>query len=116
MTKRTSSHAVLPADWTEILQRVQQTLAQADVEAAQRVTALEPAAEAGISRTPAWRDALEQLQTRLDALSTFTDRATSLIGEADVALGAGEDMLQGWLQASEAARRKLAAWVNGAIG
>jgi hypothetical protein len=106
---------VLPADWTEILKRVQETLAQADAAAAQRVAALEQTAQAA-QQAPAWRDTLEQTQARLDALSAYTDRASRLIGEADVALGAGEDMMRGWLEASEAARRKLAAWVNGAIG
>jgi len=110
---------VLPADWAEVLGRVQQTLEEADAAATRRVENLEsPAvtANSATAREPAWRYGLEQARHRLDLLATYADRAGHAVAEADVALGTGEDSLRGWLSASEAARRRLAEWVGRAVG
>jgi len=119
MRRSSTSRPILPADWTEVLERVQQALEQADAAAAKRAEALAnvaAVAESGAPQEPPWRPGLEHMRQRLDTLSTYADRAVRAVAEADVALGAGEDSLRGWLQASEAARRKLAEWVGRAVG
>lgn len=115
MRRLPAARPILPADWAGVLGRVQRTLEEADAAAAKRVEALE--ADAGASgraglggeTTPR----LEQLRERVDNLASYIDRAARTVSDADVALAAGEDTLQTWLRASEAARRKLADWVGG---
>jgi len=114
MRRSSTSRPILPADWTEVLGRVQQALEQANAAAAKRVEALD--AGAATPPEPFWRHGLEQARARLDTLSTYADRASHAVAEADVALGAGEDTLRGWLEANEAARRRLAEWVGRAVG
>jgi len=93
---------------------VQQALEQADAAAAKRAESLEPVAAP--SPKPLWQPALDQARERLDAMSTYAERAARMVSEADVALSAGEDSLRGWLEANEAARRRLAEWVGRAVG
>ncbi len=114
MRRKPAARPILPPDWTEVLGRVQQTLQEADAAAAQRVAALEPATPGGelAPRPIAGLPDLNQARGQFDQLASYLDRATRIVSDADMALAAGEDALQSWLQASQAARRKLADWVG----
>jgi hypothetical protein len=115
MRRSSTSRPILPADWTEVLGRVQRTLEEADAAAAKRLETLEGCSDSGHSPTGLASDLaprLEEVRGRVDSLGNYIDRAARTVSDADVALAAGEDALQTWLQASEAARRKLADWVG----
>jgi hypothetical protein len=106
---------VLPADWTEVLGRVQQALEQAQASAAQRAEALAPSPPAADPEL-SWQRGLEQVRERLEGLSLYAERASRNIAAADAVLADGEEGLRRWLSASEAVRRTLAEWVGRAIG
>jgi hypothetical protein len=115
MRRSSTSRPILPTDWTEVLARVQQTLQEADAAAAKRVEALETDPDSGRLRSRLASESaprLEQMRERVDNLASYIDRAARAVSDADVGLAAGEDSLRSWLQASEAARRKLADWVG----
>jgi hypothetical protein len=114
MPRSRETHPVLPADWTDVLGRVQQTLEQARAEAEARAEAL--AAPPAADGEPPWRRGLGQARQGVDGLAACADRAARDVAEVDAVLAAGEDALRQWLAASEAARRKLAEWVGRAIG
>ena len=63
-----------------------------------------------------WQEQMDQrsadAQARLASLTGCADGAGRSVAEVDAGLGAEEDALRRWLMASEAARRKLAEWVN----
>jgi uncharacterized protein YgfB (UPF0149 family) len=95
-------------DWDQMLQDVEQRLAQtlAELDAATRGTA--PAGE----RDEAWTT----LAARLDGLSQCTTAADELVRQTDLALEEAEQALQ--LQAADltALRQRLADWAARAIG
>ena len=112
MRRASTSRPILPADWTEVLERVQQTLEEADAAAAKRAEGLNGNIDPSGGLPSRLASDLEQMRERLDKLSSYLDRATGTVSDADVALGAGEEALRTWLQASEASRRRLAEWVG----
>jgi hypothetical protein len=112
MRRASNPRPILPADWTEVLERVQQTLEEADAAATRRAEALNVNTESSGSLCPRLAGELDQMRERLDKLSSYVDRATGTVSDADVALGAGEEALRTWLQASETGRRRLADWVG----
>jgi hypothetical protein len=119
MRRSSTSRPVLPADWLEVLGRVQQTLEQAETAAAQRAAALEtPSAtvEPDTDSAPGWRRGLSEACTRVDGLGVCANQAAQAVAEVDAALGMGEESLRHWLTANEAARRRLAEWVGRAVG
>jgi hypothetical protein len=116
MSRSSTSRPVLPADWLEVLGKVQQTLEEADAVAAKREEIVKAGLDTSVGLRPRFASAiiplLQQVRERLDGLGSYTDRAARAVSDADVALGAGEEALRTWLQASEAGRRKLAEWVG----
>jgi len=104
--------AGLPPDWDQILDDIQDRLAQtlrtveADLEAAAATD------DAGAERAQEWVAACE----RLDRMLARAGQVEGLVRQADLALEAAEVALQAHAAASDGVRRRLAAWAGGAIG
>jgi hypothetical protein len=101
---------ILPARWAEILDSVQQALAQAEAEATRSAASLTTAAPALLA-DEAWQHALAQRGEQGRQLLAGPAAAELLVCEVEAALQASETALRQWLERAEALRRKLA---NGA--
>jgi hypothetical protein len=119
MSRQSTSHPILPPDWNDVLARVQQALEKAEADAVKRAQALEsPDRFLGAEtdeETP-WQQHLPELHARLEGIPTYAARAPRTINEVDEALQACEESFRAWLKSSKAARRKLAEWVDRAVG
>jgi hypothetical protein len=103
----TDSDPRLPPRWADVLARVEQTLKSALEAADRRDQALPPP-------TPAvdLTEGLARFRERMRGLGECTARAEPPVTSADRDLAAAEEALRAWLQAAEAARRKLADWAS----
>jgi hypothetical protein len=108
------SAASLP--WSEVLERLEATVARAVAEAAERARQLETAASAAVPGPSSWEEALETLRLRCQGVETCAAGAAAKVAEVDAALAEAEQGLQAWLRATGAAREKLAGWVGRAVG
>ncbi len=102
----TDSDPRSPQRQAEMLARVEQALQTAIEATDRRAEALQQAA----APAPAvdLTEGLERFRQRLRGLGECAARADQIVSAADAELAAGEDALRSWLQAAEAARRKLA--------
>ncbi len=94
-------------DWMQVLERIEQSLAQA----LRQVSAPPDAPASATSadeRESSWRQALERLEERLSLLQRGAQQAGQRAAAADAVLEAGAAGLEQWLAAAEASRRKLA--------
>ena len=102
---------VLPAAWAEILGTIQQALTQALEAADERERTLDsllaPPGPAG-GPDPVGQQGLQPYDLSLRELHSCVRQAQRDAAEADSALGATEEALQGWLAAAAATRQKLA--------
>lgn len=101
----------LPAAWQEVLDRIQQALAQAIAEAARQEQALESMlvpAEPATDRDPIWDRSLEQLVERLRGLQTSFEKAEAEAANAAGDLAAGTEAFNQWLTLAQGTQRKLA--------
>lgn len=92
--------------WTDVLDNVQQALAQTEADAARAEQAL------GSSPSPASSDAerqmLEQQQERFNRLHACVARAEQTAAQAEAALQDSEEVLRRWVAEAEALRGRLA--------
>ncbi len=100
---------VLPPTWGDVLDQVQQSLADALEQADHRLQALEAAPPTAVPPSPPACVAEGRLAARVD-------EAELQVADADAALAAAEEALRAWLDAGAAAQRTLAARVAGAVG
>lgn len=95
----------LPLDWSEVLDRVSQTLAQAE-EAGLRAEAILPAAVN--SADDVWQEVLNRLGTGVRRLEQCVAQAGAAAAQAEASLEASEVALRDWLEHAAALSTKLA--------
>jgi len=108
MNRKHGRDRVLPNDWTEVIEKVQEVLTQAQSEAAEREQALAgnmpgiPSTE----KAAAWKQGFEQFDERLRLFQARVQQADEDAADAELALADGEKALEHWLaRATEIARR-----------
>ena len=108
MKRKHAGPRVLPNDWTEVIEKVQEVLTQAQSEAAEREQALAgnmpgiPSTE----KAAAWKQGFEQFDERLRLFQARVQQADEDAADAELALTDGEKALEHWLaRATEIARR-----------
>jgi len=100
---------VLPLNWAEVLDRVAQTLTQAEAEAARAELAAPPAAEsASPDPDTAWQAVAARLAERLRQLDDCVARAGQSAEQVESSLQGSETVLRHWLAEAEAVRGRLA--------
>jgi hypothetical protein len=104
--------APFPVRWGDVLARVEQALAAALEAAAQREQALPEQPPDPAPTLGGLDEGLARFGERLRGLAECAGRAEQTVAAADADLTAGEEALREWLQAAEAARRKLADWAS----
>src|SRR5438128_877897 len=105
-------------NWAETLTQAEHALAQALETVRQRQRALDDYfqnARAADRPVLNWPQALDDSYQRAQNLATLVERASASVAEVDTALAEGESELRQWLEATGAAREKLATWLAGAI-
>jgi hypothetical protein len=94
--------------WTQMLDNVEQMLAESAAAAEQRAaTADSPPAAEG-DRAAAWHQFLSQLEQHLGGLQRCTEQATAAAQAADAELAAGQESVRAWRESQAALARKLA--------
>jgi hypothetical protein len=100
-------NSVLPPAWMQVLETMQQSLAQA-LAAAGEPPPESAAGPAPAGRTPPWQADLDRLDRRLGQLEASTRRAQEGAAAMDAELAAGAEALRQWLAAAAANRQSLA--------
>src|SRR5262249_11943342 len=106
-----TSPQVLPAGWTEVMEKAQQQLQQAVAASVER----EKAVDCGGPATPEMNQEgitrqLDKCQEGIRRLETSVKAAEQKAEEADTDLRASEEGIQGWLTSAAALRQRLANW------
>jgi hypothetical protein len=107
MQPSSSSESMVPADWIQVLEKLQQALAQAVVETDQRQQALEaalPAATLEPEEEENDRRILAQVEERFLQFHSRVHQAEESVAATDAALRASEQATREWLGAAEALR------------
>jgi hypothetical protein len=97
---------MLPESWTDVLDRIQQALAEAIAVAEQRERAAEAPEPAATEER--WQALSAALDERFAALRASIEQSEWQAAEADVQLGGAALALQAWLEAAAAAGQRLA--------
>jgi hypothetical protein len=108
-----SQESVLPKDWLEVLERIQQALTHALEDATQRERAVDPIPESTNAATP--QPNLEQVDQWMLAFQSCFQQAEWDAAEVEAALEEGQDSLQRWLTAAELFRQRLGKWTASSI-
>jgi hypothetical protein len=96
-------HPVLPPTWTQVLEAMQRSLAEA------LAAVGEPAAPAAApERRPPWQDALARLDGRLGQLDASSRQAEQGATAVEAELAGGAEAVRRWLAAAAANRQALA--------
>jgi hypothetical protein len=106
-----SLEKVLPPGWPEILEEIRQRLAraaEAEEERERQLNGVSAGEGPPLDRNPEWCLGWQRLEERLRAIQAGLDGAGQVTAEADAVLSAGAEAIEGWLTATQAARRKLA--------
>jgi len=108
MNRKHGRDRVLPNDWMEVIEKVQEVLTQAQSEAAEREQALAgnmpgiPSTE----KAAAWKQGFEQFDERLRLFQARVQQADEDAADGELALADGEKALEHWLaRATEITRR-----------
>jgi len=96
---------VLPPSWLQVLEKIEDSLAETVRRVAEREQALAAAPADVSARDAAWHKALARLDDRLAALDDCAGRAARAAAAADAALADAASGLDRWLQAARAAAR-----------
>jgi hypothetical protein len=102
---------VRPSAWTEILEKVEGALEQAQEQAAQREQALMIGAqppESEADQEAARRRHMGRIEEHWQRLQSIVREAELAAAEADDPLGFEEEMLRRWLDATAAVKARLA--------
>jgi hypothetical protein len=118
MSPLTSTSAVLPPSWEQVLDNVQQARARTAAETAERERVFP--SEVNTARTEderenAWRQHWEQLDARLRERQQVLHRAEAAALAAAAALQAGEEELRRWRDHAAAIRQRLADGAGRAV-
>jgi hypothetical protein len=109
MAPQTIPEPVLNSDWPTVLDTIETSLAQAQVEAVQREQAFQrsfPVADGqGAEAT-----AIAPLDDCLAGFQARYEQAERQAAKVDALLQAGQDAMHQWLASAEALRQRLAQW------
>jgi chromosome segregation ATPase len=113
MTRNQAMNRTFAKDWSEVIGKVQEVLAQTEAEAADRarilktsgmgVTPVLPQAE---EKVTAWKQGLEHYEERMQGFQACLQQAEKSLDEAELSLSQVEAGLKEWGQAAEAIRKK----------
>jgi hypothetical protein len=109
------SQPLLPIAWTQVLDKVDETLRRTAEAAAQREQAIPDlfdGADAEADRVARWQEALKRLHEQMPGWFAVLSQAEKEAAEADTVLGAAEETLRAWLSEAEALGQRLAKWVK----
>lgn len=107
------SEPVLPAEWEEVLTKIEQALSEAEAATAERERELgEEASLLGddTGSEAVWQQRLAHWDALVEGLQAFARESEQKVVETSAALRDGEEALRGWLKTAETTRRKLADW------
>lgn len=106
-----TSVSPLPADWSAVLDHIQESVARTLEEVEQREQAMasgdRPELPPGAG-DQALRETLAQVAERMFLFQSSLGQAEASAAEAESALADGERAIQTWLAAAESARQRLA--------
>jgi hypothetical protein len=104
-----SRKSALPADWPDVLTKIEEMLAETVAQAADRAGGLDNAPSSpAIDQTPAWQEGVARLEDHLRSFTSCIQQAEQTAGELSAHLQTGEQSLQLWLTAAENVRQRLA--------
>jgi hypothetical protein len=107
------SHSLFPAVWRDVLERMEQALAEVEADAATREQALQapPAAPSSVpERLAALVQQLAPAETWLEPLHATVRQAEQLVQETNAVLRSEEIAINDWLKEVGAVRERLAQW------
>ena len=110
MKRKHAGIQVLPKDWTEVIEKVQEVLTQTQLEAAAREQALPekvPSAP-GSETAAAWKQGFEQFDERLRLFQSRVQQAEDNAEDAELALADGEKALEYWLARANEINQRVA--------
>ena len=107
MKRNQIENQVLPADWSQVIDRVQHVLTQTEKAAGERARLLAQEPVPPKEMNAAREQPLEHFEERLQRFRAALQKAEDDAEEADLALADGEKALLNWLaRAKESAPRK----------
>ncbi len=107
MQRNLIENQVLPADWSQVIDRVQHVLTQTEKAAGERARLLAQEPVPPKEMNAAREQPLEHFEERLQQFRAALQKAEDDAEEADLALADGERSLENWLaRAKESAPRK----------
>jgi multidrug resistance efflux pump len=111
MEQRTAPTRGLPLDWKAMLDKVQEALTKAEVEARQREQSY-PSADSGPSSgsDATWQAGFERLDHGLTAMQARLHEQDLKLGAVEVEVSAEQAALAQWLAAVKEVQRSLANW------
>jgi len=101
----------LPLDWSAMLDKVQEALRRAEVEAGERKRAypIDSFAAESANRVEAnWQEGMQRLEAHMDAMRSRLREQELQAGAVEAELTAGEEALRTWLAAVKEEQRSLA--------
>jgi len=110
MKRKKTSDRVLPADWTEVVGKVQEVLTQTEIEAGEREKILTGMATSFLpaKKANAWKKGIEQFEERLQLFQSAVQQAEDDATEAELVLADGEKALEHWLARASDISRSVA--------
>jgi chromosome segregation ATPase len=99
MKRNRAAEHILPADWTEVVGKVQEILTQAEKAAGEREQALAQIAASipSADKAAAWKEGLEQFEEQLRLFDSGVQKAEDQASEAELVSADGEKALEDWL-------------------
>ncbi len=112
-----SARPLTGRNWAESLNQAEAKLAQALDAVRQQQRLLDQYFQGAQTEPPPqnWAVALDQAWQRVQHLPAMLEKAGASVTEVETALADGEQTLRQWLNATAAARGKLANWLAGAV-
>jgi hypothetical protein len=107
--KSSSAKPVLPADWPQVLAKIQQGLDQGVAHADERARGLDanPSPPA-LDQTAGWQENVGRLEEHLRGFKSCIQQAERAAAELDAELHAGEESVRQWLTTADNVRQRLA--------
>jgi chromosome segregation ATPase len=108
--KTNAALAVKAKDWKEIIEEVQEVLARAGAEAAERARTLHslPSPSQSEEQVASWKQGLEFYEERMQSFQTCLQQAENELEKSEAALSEAQDGMREWIEAVGAIRKKLA--------
>jgi chromosome segregation ATPase len=116
MKRNQAAPAGIATDWQEVIEKVQEVLAQTESEAAARARILDsaPASATGVTpvlpaeeKVSAWKQGLERYEERMQGFQASLQQAEQNLQESEASLLEAEEGINQWIEAAGARRKKL---------